>query len=414
MPTEFDGWGTSLAWWANIDYPQNIAKEICELLFSRDKLGLNIVRYNLGGGWNPSTPPPQDNYVFMPCVQNEPLDSMDFDVDHKQMSILHNAVELGVDNVELFINSPPWWMTLSKSTAGATKPWRNNFNPLFTREFVEYVSNACRYLLDSKIPLKSVELFNEPLSPAWVSTNWQEGCSWSYCLRRRVMGALYHAFQRNRLEHLEIASADEFTSGAGLLWWLFTPKYISKKVNVHGYRLSDFSNIQTCGVEDLGVWRRLLRLFSEGQLWMSEYGCSTHDLEGALGFGQHIMRDLRLLKPRAWIVWQGVSDISNEWGLISVNPLDPTSFSFNMKYYVMLHFTKVLEPKDSYDFVDSQILRVYKESTGEIHYVVIPSRPLNLSFLPERCRVTDATHTFEQVLTPCVLQPNSIYSFGIK
>ncbi len=49
---EFEGWGTSLVWFANAtgDYPPEIREKLARLLFGDDGLGLNIARYNIGGG----------------------------------------------------------------------------------------------------------------------------------------------------------------------------------------------------------------------------------------------------------------------------------------------------------------------------------------------------------------------------
>lgn len=53
----FEGWGTSLAWWANdlgLWKDQAKVSEVMDLVFDPEKgLGLNIVRYNIGGEENP-------------------------------------------------------------------------------------------------------------------------------------------------------------------------------------------------------------------------------------------------------------------------------------------------------------------------------------------------------------------------
>lgn len=48
----FEGWGTSLVWFANITggYPDEIRNRLADLLFGEDGLRLNIARYNIGGG----------------------------------------------------------------------------------------------------------------------------------------------------------------------------------------------------------------------------------------------------------------------------------------------------------------------------------------------------------------------------
>ena len=48
---EFQGWGTSLCWWANrIGYSEKLTNEAAKLFFSEDGLNMNIGRYNVGGG----------------------------------------------------------------------------------------------------------------------------------------------------------------------------------------------------------------------------------------------------------------------------------------------------------------------------------------------------------------------------
>lgn len=48
---EFEGWGTSLCWWANrIGYSEALTSEAAELFYSDSGLDMNIGRYNVGGG----------------------------------------------------------------------------------------------------------------------------------------------------------------------------------------------------------------------------------------------------------------------------------------------------------------------------------------------------------------------------
>ena len=51
----FEGWGTSLCWWANrLGYSDSLAQQSADLFFSMDGLGFNIMRYNIGGGDDPA------------------------------------------------------------------------------------------------------------------------------------------------------------------------------------------------------------------------------------------------------------------------------------------------------------------------------------------------------------------------
>ena len=48
---EFEGWGTSLCWWANrIGYSEKLTSQAAEYFFSDNGLDMNIGRYNVGGG----------------------------------------------------------------------------------------------------------------------------------------------------------------------------------------------------------------------------------------------------------------------------------------------------------------------------------------------------------------------------
>ena len=52
----WEGWGTSLCWWANrIGYNKTLTDKSAQLFFDAKKgLGLNIMRYNVGGGDDPT------------------------------------------------------------------------------------------------------------------------------------------------------------------------------------------------------------------------------------------------------------------------------------------------------------------------------------------------------------------------
>ena len=53
---KFEGWGTSLCWWANrVGYSDVLAQKAVDLLYNAETgLGMNIARYNIGGGDDPT------------------------------------------------------------------------------------------------------------------------------------------------------------------------------------------------------------------------------------------------------------------------------------------------------------------------------------------------------------------------
>lgn len=52
----FEGWGTTMCWWAGQvgGWSEANKKAILDLCFGPDGLGLTMVRFNIGGGENPN------------------------------------------------------------------------------------------------------------------------------------------------------------------------------------------------------------------------------------------------------------------------------------------------------------------------------------------------------------------------
>ena len=52
---KFEGWGTSFCWWANrIGYSDTLTQQAAQAFYDKEQgLGLNIIRYNVGGGDDP-------------------------------------------------------------------------------------------------------------------------------------------------------------------------------------------------------------------------------------------------------------------------------------------------------------------------------------------------------------------------
>ena len=185
---KFGGWGISLCWWANIKYPTSIVDNLIELLFSKSGLGLTVVRYNLGGGSNPNL---KQNFRLganMPCIMNESGD-YNLENDCLQLDILEKSVKAGVDKVEIFCNSPPYFMTKSGYTNGSHKSWDCNLKTEFINRFVDFLSTSYK-ILEQKFPIVSINPFNEPSNPFWTTSINQEGCYYDYSTRKKIINGL--------------------------------------------------------------------------------------------------------------------------------------------------------------------------------------------------------------------------------
>lgn len=166
----FDGWGVSLAWWANVigdgqtkvidgqpagqpayngksPWPPRYRDKVISALFGAPgqasghgwgaeihPLGLNILRYNVGGSPSGTADdaeqrlPPDCRSFRDGAVVPSPIQSKDGQVDlrldARQIDILVAAKKLIDDGngrhaiLEAFANSPPWWLTSNGCPAG--------------------------------------------------------------------------------------------------------------------------------------------------------------------------------------------------------------------------------------------------------------------------------------------------------
>jgi len=374
----FRGWGTSLAWWANIDYDDFTKNLICDLLFDKANLGLNIVRYNIGGGTDSNNP---DLHMrrggMVPCLKDNGSKYIDLKNDKIQIDILSESIKRGVDKVELFVNSPPWWMTKNKKTY-CDRPGISNLSSENYTEYAQFLSDVYNYFI-KLFPVCSIDPFNEPSNPFWTYNRTQEGCYFSWFSRRKIIKKL-KAINNN----INISSSDSFSVGFALLWELWSPKKLINQVNVHSYKLN--YKKWTLYLDDCNIIRKIFRMFVKKNIWISEYGCGESNNFGkCLEFGKHIIRDLKTLSPEAWIYWQAV-ETYNAWGLIEydLNNTNKSEIIVTKKYWTFMHFTKTLNRGDQYKVIDNSTLYIYNEKLDKHAYIIINDSLKTISFKPHK------------------------------
>ena len=126
---KFEGWGTSFCWWPNrIGYLDELSEQAAKLFFDpKEGLGLNIIRYNIGGGDDPThhhitrTDSMVPGYAINPSHDANGYHwSYDWNADQNQRNVLIKVAECyGKDLiVEGFSNSPPYFMTNSGCSSG--------------------------------------------------------------------------------------------------------------------------------------------------------------------------------------------------------------------------------------------------------------------------------------------------------
>src|SRR5579872_1825091 len=173
----FEGWGTSLCWWANMagSFSAPTRQRIAQDLFTLNDngLGLTIVRFNAGGGENPALPNSMELRARMEGYWPALDASYNWDADQTQRTILADAIGAarGVGlrlKFEVFANSPPWWMTISGSATGNTGPDgkpAENLRPDQFENFASYLIQVTEFLeTNYRIKVDSISPFNEPTS----------------------------------------------------------------------------------------------------------------------------------------------------------------------------------------------------------------------------------------------------------
>lgn len=368
----FEGWGTSLAWWGHAlggwkDQAQ--VEQMMDLVFNPDKgLGLNIVRYNIGGGENPAynTMRPGGD---IPGFQPEE-GQWDWDADANQRAILQGAIARGVNLTEAFSNSPPYWMTISGSVTGAENGG-NNLREDSYEAFADYLTEVVKYYRDQwGITFRSLDPLNEPSSNWWIKGNGQEGSHFDSEKQAEIIRKTADSLRSKGLSGTIVSAPDnnsiDETIGSIEMYDEATLQAIGQ-INVHSYNGTKMKELHALA-EQTGK-----------RLWMSEYGTggsashSHEDMTSVMELATRIMSDLKFMQPKAWIYWQAVEDegANNNWGFIHANFIGDEHYELTKQYYAMAQFSKYIRPGSLIaPTTDDQTLAAYDPEAKQLSIII--------------------------------------------
>eukprot|EP00440_Ansanella_granifera_P058014 gb/GFBE01062887.1/.p1 GENE.gb/GFBE01062887.1/~~gb/GFBE01062887.1/.p1 ORF type:complete len:551 (+),score=70.93 gb/GFBE01062887.1/:1-1653(+) len=375
----WEGWGTSLCWWAAVSWETPKPDVIADLLFTMKDvirfettthgtydlpgLGMTIARYNAGAS-DPGHAQMKAGKMYprrmMPGFWTDKEESdaskWDWDRDIQQVDMLRKAKERDADLFELFSNSPMWWMCHTECPAGSLSGIKDNLKRVHYKDFAHYlVSIATTAKSKWDIEFKYIAPFNEPSSTWWKMSNNQEGCHFEHGSQSQLLKEVkdmithklrYEATTEKSLEsllrNLEIAASDENEYDQAIDTWDSlddAARDIISKINVHGYQ------------EGGGERHTLHEKASESgkKLWNSEYG--DEDATG-LSLAKNLNLDFHCLHPTAWIYWQALD--SGPWGLVQANPKDRWAGHPNAKLFVLAHYSRHIRPGMRILSVDSK------------------------------------------------------------
>ncbi|RSX54336.1 carbohydrate-binding protein [Bifidobacterium goeldii] len=221
----FDGWGTSLAWFANatgsygeessitknlgdekskkaaVEYGKQLREQFYQSIFGSDGLDLNMARYNVGGGnasdvaygypfmrqgaavpgtWKDdpdgSAGVYGDNVTTKQADKDKLAEAFD-PTDDSQYDFSKSAAQdwwitrgatgdnPDITDVEAFSNSAPWFLTNSGYATGGYNSSANNLaNP---EKFAQYLAKNVEHLESLGVNVDTVEPFNESETSYW-------------------------------------------------------------------------------------------------------------------------------------------------------------------------------------------------------------------------------------------------------
>ena len=356
-----DGFGASACWWSQIAGDSDNAEEIAKLLYSKEGLGLNIYRYNIGGGsadidskidnpWRRT----ESFYVF-----NEETGEFEYDFtrDAAAQKFLDLALSYGcIDTVILFANSPHYSMTLNEDTYGNMNWWVSNIAPENYEAYAEYLVTIAEYFINKGVPVKYISPINEPNWSWGAERQHQEGCFYNSEDIYAVYKAVVKEIKEKNLD-VKLAGPESGEIGFRLYEWF---DYLYKDPEIrpylgtlsyHSYWSDDLVNNKI----GLGEW--IKANVDDIPVEMSEWchlPCTApiDSIDGALLQARVMANDLNFSNINSWTAWVGVNEIGigedgKEYtdGLLAATK-DFSEYKIAMRYYAVAHFSNFI-PKGS-------------------------------------------------------------------
>lgn len=422
---EFQGWGTSLCWWANrVGYDETLTSQAAELFYNADTgLGMSIGRYNIGGGDDLTTHESHitrsDSVVPGYAVDVTPISSedeaqgydqydlecgyawnYDWDADANQLNVLQAAAaEAGEDFIaETFSNSPPAFMTNSGCTSGGVDGAENLRKDSYTA-FAKYLTDVTKHLVDMGIPVESMEGMNEPDNSWPAYSNKQEGCLITPGeAQSSVVTALREQMAAQELTDVCLTAGDQCATNQAENHYKALSqeaKDALDRIDTHTYTFSKPADL------------RVLAEQENKTLWMSEMdgttasGKSAGSMRAALGLGLNISSQVNALLPAAWILWDAIDihvdqdnpfdrdsleevgydtlDQNGFWGL-AVADHNEKQIYLTKKYYAYGQYSRYIRPGYTMLTVADNHVAAYDTKTETLVLVIDQTEEENQTY----------------------------------
>ncbi|MGO1943653.1 MAG: glycoside hydrolase [Ancrocorticia sp.] len=337
----FEGWGTSLVWFANATglYPDDIREDLRSKLFDDDGLNLNIARYNVGGGdatdvppylraggavpgwWNPdlgisdddglvtSTYDDRDRYNAVWDGDNP--EHYNFDADMGQRWWV-DAIKDDVTHFEAFPNSPPYFLTESGFVSGGiNNATSEQLAPENMEAFADYMVTVVEHLENEYgVEFSTITPFNEPNTNYWSasvpegekfpnSESRQEGAHIGPEAQNQMIPVLADRLAEPGTTTKAVISAMDETN-PGTFITNFNAYGAESREAVGQYNVHSYGQGSSLGARDIAKSEKTPLWMSEVEGdWAGVSGFDPLNMNNGLGMSKHIVDDLRNLEPTA-------------------------------------------------------------------------------------------------------------------
>lgn len=378
----WEGWGVSLAWWGKAFGDRD---DLADILFTLNTttlnsaslpgLGFNIARYNAGacsnntyGGYSMVESPDitvqrqMDGYWWDWGSDDPTTSSWEWTVDANQRASLQKAAERGANYLELFSNSPMWWMLYNKNPSGSDDGSSENLQDWNYDNHTHYLAEIALYAQNNwGVGFTSVEPFNEPSSDWWKgTTGTQEGCHIGSSAQAAIIPLMRSELNARGLSSTIVSASDENTYDLAISTFNDLGSTVLSnvgRINVHGYQDGDGDR---AGLYSLTSGAGLA-------LWNSEYGDS--DATGS-NMVSNLILDFRWLHPTAWVYWQAID--GGGWGLIDGDDAALTLNGPTQKYFCLAQFSRhIREGMEILDGGSDHVVAAYDAANSKLVIVAV-------------------------------------------
>lgn len=348
---EIKGWGSSAAWWAQVAGGSKNAEEFAKLLYSKEGLGLNIYRYNVGSGekQNPNSRLDPDSWKSTASflVYNEETGEYEYDwsQDANAMNMLRLSMSYGcIDSVVLFSNSPHFSMTVSGQASGGFKKHQNNLKTECYQEYVDYFLDITEHFIELGIPVKYISPVNEP-TVSWGGDDvYQEGCHYD----EEELFELYHLFAKSikaRGLDVKMSMCELSKIGNPAFEWIrkiSKDEELSEVMATYSYH-SYWSDTNYLLKK---VWGKYLRKnYPDVTVEMDEWcelpcHSTTKSMSGARTMARVICQDIMYSNVSAWSAWVAVSEWGDNSDGMIIADHECNEYYLAKRYNALAHFSK--------------------------------------------------------------------------